>query len=155
MPTVDVSARPALLRRPWVAESLVFFAVLWQESLRLEWRTAHRTLPIPARLTALYYYQCGDFANGYVNAFLIDGLTHLVRQWHARRTASPVGALEWYAVGAAVLSMLIIVGIELAPTALNNPDLADIPAGIVGALLYLGVRVVALRGARRATVSDR
>ncbi len=135
-------------RRPWRLEIIVLFAVLWQEALRLEWRTAHRVLPLSPRLTALYYYQAGDFVNGYLNAFLIDGVTAVVRQSRAGRASLTRAAFVRQALVASGLSIASIVVIELGQSALNHPDVADIPAGVVGALLYLLVRVAALRAAR-------
>jgi hypothetical protein len=145
MPALPPPAPRPFFRRPWVVESLVFFGVLWQESLRLEWRTAHRVLPLPPNVTAFYYYQAGDFANGYVNAFLLDGLTDLARHWAARRRGGSVERQGLQAMLATVLSIVSIVLIELVPSAVNHPDVGDIPAGVVGALLYLCVRTAALR----------
>ena len=134
----------AMRYRPWTLESVVFFAVLWQESLRLEWRTAGRALPLPPRVTQFYYLNAGDFVNGYINAFLIDGVTELMRHGWARRRGVKAGGSRAQAVAASAISALVIVAVELFPSTLNRPDPADVPAGIVGALLYLGVRLFAL-----------
>ena len=138
-------ARRSLLRRPWVPECIGFFAVLWQEAVRLELRTAHRVLPFSPRVTAAYYYQFGDFANGYVNAFLIDGITELARRWLSPDALRSPRSRQRQAVVASLLSALGIIGIELIPSALNSPDVRDIPAGVLGAVLYLAIRVAALK----------
>lgn len=130
--------------RPWTLESVVFFAVLWQESLRPARRSAGRALPLPPRGTQFYYLNAGDFVNGYINAFLIDGVTDVMRHGWARRRGVTAGGSRAQAVAASAISALVIVAVELFPSTLNRPDPADVPAGIVGALLYLGVRLFAL-----------
>ena len=132
-----------MTNRPWVLESVIFFAALWQESLRLEWRSEGRTLPLPPRVTQFYYLNAGDFVNGYINAFLIDGVTELARRGWARRRGVTAGGSRAQAVVASAISAFVILAVELFPSTLNQPDPADIPAGVVGALLYLGVRLFA------------
>lgn len=139
-------------QRPWMVETVVLLLVLWQESIRLELRTAHRTLPVPPSVERFYYYQFGDFSNGFLNAFLIDGLASIgiarltapragqrPRWWHNARTRA------WLATA---LSALSIVAVELRPSALTAADWQDIPAGFAGAIVYLAVRLFAIpRGA--------
>ena len=135
----------SLLRRPWVPECVGFFLVLWQEAVRLELRSAHRILPIPSSLTDLYYFQFGDFVNGYINAFIVDGLTEWFRSRRLPRRTLTTLAKQRQAIAASIVSMLIIVAVELMPNALNSADWRDIPAGLAGALVYLGIRLVAVR----------
>ena len=127
MPALPPPAPRPFLRRPWVVESLVFFGVLWQESLRLEWRTAHRVLPLPKSVTAFYYYQAGDFANGYVNAFLLDGLTDLARHWAARRRGGSVERQGLQAMLATVLS--IVEAPEMMKVLLASPPATTLSNG--------------------------
>jgi hypothetical protein len=143
-------------QRPWMVETVVLFLVLWQESIRLELRTAHRTLPVPPAVERFYYYQFGDFANGYLNAFLLDGLASIgiarlagpragqaPRWWYNARTRA------WLATA---LSALSIVAVELRPSALTAADWQDIPAGVAGAVGYLAVRLFAMS---RTTMAHR
>jgi len=127
-----------------VPESLGLLVVLWQESIRLELRTAYRALPLPPRATEFYYYQFGDFVNGYLNAFLADGLVEPLRRWRAPATELPVKSLRRQAIVASLFSMLVIIGFETVPTAFNHADVRDIPAGVAGALLYLCIRLAAI-----------
>lgn len=140
-----VPSRLSWFRRPWVPETVVLFAILWQEAIRLELRTGHRTLPLPAWITQFYYFQFGDFVNGYLNAFLADGLTDLFIRWRKLSDERAAPSERTRAVVAAVFSMLVIIGVELVPSAFNQPDAGDIPAGIAGALVYLAVRTTALK----------
>lgn len=133
------------MRRPWVPECVGFFLVLWQEAVRLDLRGAHRVLPIPSSLTAAYYFQFGDFVNGYINAFILDGLTEWFRsRGDTRRGLSNV-MRQRQAIAATVCSILVIMAVELIPNAFNQADWRDIPAGAAGALLYLGIRLFAIR----------
>jgi hypothetical protein len=143
-------------RIPWVIETLVFWLVLWQESIRLELRTAHRQLPMPPWLQDVYYYRSGDFANGYVNAFLIDGVASLVLHWAG---VTEAGGDAWWrrallneprrALAATALSTLVIIAVETFPSALTRADWLDIPAGVAGALCYLCIRLIGLKLQRR------
>ncbi|MBP6773580.1 MAG: hypothetical protein KA154_11330 [Gemmatimonadaceae bacterium] len=139
--------------RAWVPETLTFFAVLWQESIRLELRTAHRVLPITPGLTQWYYFQFGDFVNGYINAFIVDGLTEFIRRRRASGVLPPDRARVQQVLIASLLSIISILVVEIGPSSLNRADLADIPAGVAGSLLYLGVRVAALRWQHGAPAS--
>ena len=104
--------------RPWVVEVVVFFLVLWQEDIRLQLRTAAVQLPVPQAFQALYYYRFGDFANGYVNAFLVDGVVDLgLSYWRASGSrsleTSGLLGLRSRAGFAALLSALSIVLYEV------------------------------------------
>lgn len=136
-------------RRPWVVEVVVFFLVLWQEDIRLQLRTAAVQLPVPQAFQALYYYRFGDFANGYVNAFLVDGVVDLgLSYWRASGSrsleTSGLLGLRSRAGFAALLSALSIVLYEVFVPGLARADWLDVPAGVLGALAYLGVRVAAI-----------
>lgn len=143
----------SLLRRAWVPECVGFFLVLWQEAVRLELRSAHRILPIPSSLTELYYFQFGDFVNGYINAFIVDGLTDWFRSRRDTSRTLTTLAKQRQAVAATIVSIAVIAAVELIPNAFNNADWRDIPAGVAGALLYLGIRLLALRWQRAANAS--
>ena len=121
-------AKLVFWRAPWTIETVVFFLVLWQEGIRLELRTAHRRLAMPSWLQDAYYYHSGDFANGYVNAFLIDGVASLGVRW-AGLSPGP-GPDPWWkhplldhrtrALLATGLSAVVIIGVEVAPNGLNH-----------------------------------
>lgn len=135
-------------QRPWMVETVVLFLVLWQESIRLELRTAHRTLPVPPAVERFYYYQFGDFANGYLNAFLLDGVASVGLGWLVNRRAGQAPrwwdnarTRAWLATGLSALSIVIV---ELRPSALTQADWQDIPAGIAGAVGYLAIRLFAI-----------
>ena len=66
----------SFLTRPWFIETAVFFFVLWQESFWLSARTSHQILPINQTLQNYYYYNFGDFVNGYIMAYIIDGIVN-------------------------------------------------------------------------------
>ena len=63
------------LRRPWVVETLLFFLIAWQESFRLSQRTAGKGFS-PRWLKDFYFYNFGDFVNGYIMAYIMDGLAN-------------------------------------------------------------------------------
>ena len=58
-------------------ETLFFLVALWQETFRLSSRTAHVVLPVSKQLQNFYYYNFGDFVNGYVMAFMADGVIQM------------------------------------------------------------------------------
>jgi hypothetical protein len=145
-----MSSRPKrgwllLLLAPWAIEIMALCMVVFQESFRLESRTAHRVLPIPRGIQDLYYFNFGDFSNGFINAFIIDGIAATVLIPAVRKRLAAVPSPITIAGIATLLSVLIVVVFETAQNAFNFVDLADIPAGIAGALAYFAVRIVALR----------
>lgn len=139
------------ITKPWIPETIVFFAVLWQESVRLSLRTAKRELPIARWLQDFYYFNFGDFVNGYVIAYLIDGITELASNRARPENDQPGISILGIprvvvAVCATVLSGLIVIAFELGIAPLTTTsDINDIPAGLGGAMLYCFVRLVALR----------
>ncbi len=106
-------------------------------------------LPVPQAVQTAYYYRFGDFANGYVNAFLVDGVVDLgLSYWRGRgsrsqETSGRLG-LRLRAAFAALVSALSIVLYEVFVPGLARADWLDVPAGVLGALVYLGVRVAAI-----------
>ena len=104
------------LRRPWFPESVFFFIVLWQESFRLSARTAHSVLPVSKPLQDFYYYNSGDFVNGYVMAFLLDGISNLIF-FKKRKTLSVEGlrlTVQGSAVIASLLSAIVVIIYEMS-----------------------------------------
>lgn len=138
----------SLIRLPWGIEIVATFLVVFQENFRLESRTGHQTLPVSATFQSFYYYHFGDFFNGFIDAFVIDGLTDTLlmpfidkRLRHSPRLLSP----PIRAIVASVISALIVVVFETRQNAITQSDLSDIPAGVAGALGYLLVRLIALQ----------
>jgi hypothetical protein len=135
------------LRRAWMLETLFFFVVLWQESYRLSSRTAHKILPVDKQLQDFYYYNFGDFVNGYVIAFLVDGAFQIIIfKNNPSFKLSGVSLTKWGStLFATLFSISVVVGYELMQSTSTTSDVMDIPAGILGALLYLLIRWIALR----------
>ncbi len=133
------------LASPWFVEILALCLVLWQEGLRLELRTSHCNLPVNRSLQDFYFYNFGDFSNGFVFSFVIDGLVDVIRNLTKQRS-SRLRAVKPQSIAllASFLSATIIILFELRTSAYNNADLADIPSGIAGALCYLIVRLACL-----------
>lgn len=151
---LPVNPKPAPWLAPWIAEIIALALVVFQEGFRLESRTAHRVLPIPPSLQSFYYYHFGDFSNGFVNAFIVDGLvdTLLVPmtmrlRYQPRLLPSPQVRL----LIAVLASVAIVVAFEVVQNSITQSDLADIPAGIAGACAYFLVRLFALRVRNRLT----
>lgn len=135
------------LARPWFWESLVFFIALWQESFRLSSRTSHKVLPIGVGLQNYYYYNFGDFVNGYVIAYIIDGVINftLLKTSISYKIAGFKITKRGNAILASLFSSLIVVVFELMQSTSTTSDVNDIPAGILGAFLYLLIRLLALK----------
>lgn len=134
-------------KRPWFIESVVFFLVLWQESFRLSARTSHKILPVPSILQNYYYYNFGDFVNGYIMAFIADGIINLTLLNKGR--SFKIVHLEITTRSSAVLATLfstcVVVVYELTQSTTTTSDANDIPAGILGALFYYLIRQFALK----------
>ena len=144
--------RPSPWKSPWILECAAFVLVVFQEDYRLECRTIHRTLPIAESLQNFYYFNFGDFSNGFINAFVIDGLVDTVFLPLAatRFPKLPVVlSVRIRTVIACLISAIIIVVFEVRQNAFTQADLADIPAGVAGAVVYLGARFLALYLRRR------
>lgn len=137
----------SFITRPWFIESLTFFLVLWQESFRLSSRTSHKILPISLKLQNYYYYNFGDFVNGYIMAFIIDGLINvtLLKSTISYRISFFEITKRTNAFLATLLSGSIVVVFELTQSTSTTSDVNDIPAGILGAFLYYLVRLLALK----------
>ena len=139
------------LKKPWVIETIFFFLILWQESFRLSLRTAKKDFS-PDWLKDFYYYNFGDFVNGYVMAYIFDGLaSYLFFQKNG------IGK-EFYklfifkvtetsnAILSSSVSAIIIAIFELGQSsALTTADLMDIPAGAGGAMVYCVIRLLVLK----------
>jgi hypothetical protein len=142
----------SLMAKPWILETLFFWGVLWQESFRLSSRTSQRVLLIGSGLQEFYYYHFGDFVNGYVIAYMFDGLVNLFlfrkmeREIELPRTSVFRISRRTLTLFAALFSCTIITIFELGVTSLSTTSgIYDIPAGILGALIYCAVRLFALR----------
>lgn len=139
--------RKPFLHRPWIIETLCFFLVLWQEAFRLEARTAQRHLPVSRRVRDFYYFHFGDFANGFAIAYLLDGVANYVLSSRLASGATPITVLgvglstRRLTLVATVLSCACITALELGlASASTTSDIADIPAGLAGALVYWLIR---------------
>jgi|WetSurMetagenome_2_1015567.scaffolds.fasta_scaffold01786_12 hypothetical protein len=135
------------LATPWVIETVVFFMVMWQESFRLSSRTSHKILPIKKQIQDYYYYNFGDFVNGYIIAFIIDGVINLVLlktdnfyMIFGYRITKKLNTLL-----ATLISIFIVVIFELLQSASTTSDIKDIPAGIMGAISFYCIRLIALQ----------
>jgi hypothetical protein len=135
------------LARPWILESLFFFLTLWQESFRLSARTSGMLLPIDRQLQNFYYYNFGDFVNGYVIAFIADGVTNLIllKKRVSYTAAGFKITNKGFALLATLFSVVTVVIFEVTQSASTTSDINDIPAGILGALLYYLIRLLALK----------
>lgn len=135
------------LVRPWFIETAVFFLVLWQESFRLSARTSHKILPIHLNLQNYYYYNFGDFVNGYIMAYIIDGIANFTilrystsyKFSHFEVTKRKSGLI------ATLISISVVVVFELTQSTSTTSDVSDIPAGIAGAILYFLIRLLSLK----------
>jgi len=139
------------LSKPWILETLVFFLVLWQESIRLSARTSCRKLALGKQLQDFYYFYFGDFVNGYVIAFLIDALCDVIIF-----KSKPVEKKNYSLLGfkinkksnsflVTLLTVLIVIVYELGFISYSTTsDLNDVPAGVLGAFLYFAVRVYSI-----------
>ncbi len=135
---------------PWLIETFFFFLVLGQESLRLSLRTAKENLPVSSSLQHFYYYYFGDFVNGFVIAYLIDGLSNLFL--FRKQSTKAYYTIATFRVNrnknailSAIISSLIILIYELGWTPISTTsDLLDVPGGVSGALVYVLVRIFSL-----------
>lgn len=137
----------SFLRKPWILESIIFFLVLWQESFRLSSRTSHKILPVSRQLQNFYYYNFGDFVNGYVIAFIVDGVSNLILLKN-RESYSVLRFkinMQKNAFWGSLISIFIVAIFELTKSASTTSDINDIPAGILGAIIYFIVRLLALK----------
>jgi hypothetical protein len=135
------------LANPWVIETVVFFIVMWQESYRLSSRTLHRILPINKQIQNYYYYNFGDFVNGYIIAFIIDGLINLVffKTNNFYIISGYRITKKMNAVFASMTSIIIVIIFELSQSTSTTSDIKDIPAGILGAITFYLIRLIALK----------
>ena len=133
-------------------ETIAFFLVLGQESFRLGARTSQRVLPIGSQLQDFYYYHFGDFVNGFVIAYVVDGVADLVlASRKAQSSAQPrfpkaVITSQTLTICASLFSGMIVTAFELGVMPLKTTsDVYDIPAGLMGALVFCLIRLLALR----------
>jgi hypothetical protein len=134
------------LASPWIIETIVFFLVMWQESFRLSSRTSHKILPINKHIQNYYYYNFGDFVNGYIIAFIIDGVINLVflktgefYMLFGYRITKKMNAIL-----STLTSIFIVVIFELIQSTSTTSDIKDIPAGVLGAISFYFIRLFAL-----------
>ncbi|MBL0145352.1 MAG: hypothetical protein IPP48_05960 [Chitinophagaceae bacterium] len=135
------------LRKPWILETIFFFVVLWQESFRLSSRTSHKILPLTKRLQHIYYYNFGDFVNGYVIAFIVDGVSNLFlfKQRESYKLLGFKISTRKNAFLASLISIFVVAIFELTQSTSTTSDINDIPAGVLGAILYFFIRLLALK----------
>jgi hypothetical protein len=135
------------LRKPWILETVFFFIVLWQESFRLSSRTSHKILPIAKRFQNIYYYNFGDFVNGYVIAFIADGVSNLIlfKKRESYRLLGFKISTKKNAFLSSLISIFIVAIFELTQSISTTSDINDIPAGVLGAILYFIIRLLALK----------
>jgi hypothetical protein len=135
------------LVRPWILESIFFFLVIWQESFRLSSRTMHKILPVSPWLQKYYYYNFGDFVNGFIIAFIIDGAINVIfikKALYYKISGFQITKTT-ITILATLFSIVVVVVFELMQSASTTPDVKDIPAGVFGALFYLFIRMIALK----------
>lgn len=135
------------LTRPWVIETIIFCLVLYQESFRLSARTANRLLPVSKQLQDFYYFNFGDFVNGYVIAYMADGLINMLlfKSDNFYRLAGIQISKRANTLFATLFSSIIIIVFELSGSGSTTSDLMDIPAGILGAILFYLIRQITLK----------
>lgn len=134
------------LATPWIIETVVFFLVMWQESFRLSSRTSHKILPVNKHIQDYYYYSFGDFVNGYIIAFIIDGVINLVLL-KTNKFYMIFGyriTKKTNAILSTLVSIFIVAIFELIQSASTTSDIKDIPAGVLGAISFYFIRLVAL-----------
>jgi len=134
-------------------EGIIGVVLGLQEIQRYNTIVANAIPPIDSRLEAWYWSNSGDFFQGYGLAFGLDVLAEYFAGRIADLAEQKYGtgsklyrAAEYIqanhiarSIGAAALSSGAVVAAETLGI-LNYPMLADIPAGIAGALLYVGIR---------------
>lgn len=104
-------------------------------------------MPIPLTLQNYYYYNFGDFVNGYIMAFITDGIINLT----LLNKGKPFKILRIEitkrssALLATLFSISVVVIYELTQSATTTSDANDIPAGIMGAFFYYLIRQLALK----------
>lgn len=137
--------------RPWVIETVVFFLVAWQESIRLSIRTAHAGA-VTSRLTDFYFYNFGNFVNGYIMAYIFDGLVNYFiflqkppdSKFYTIFVSKITPGIN--TILATLGSALVIIIFEAGQSsAFTTADLWDIPAGAGGALVYCVIRFTMLK----------
>lgn len=135
------------LLKPWIPETIFFFIVLWQESFRLSSRTAHKILPISTPLQNYYYYNFGDFVNGYIIAYITDGVINLIFfKANLYYTIAGLQVSKWKnALLSGIFSILVVVVFEVTQSTSTTSDVKDIPAGALGAFFYCLIRLFALK----------
>jgi len=137
-----------IFTRPWVVETLFFFLIAWQESIRLSLRTSGIGFS-PRWLKDFYFYNFGDFVNGYIMAYIFDGLTNYFIFQKKEVNCYSIFQVKFTkaksAILACVISAIIIIIFEIGQSsALTTADLMDIPAGVGGAIFYCWVRLLIL-----------
>jgi hypothetical protein len=147
MPDYDRKKPIPFLSRPWIIETIVFFLVAYQESFRLSSRTAHKLLPVSKQIQDYYYFNFGDFVNGYIIAFIADGLINflVIKSASSYKLFGLQITKRTNALFSTLFSAVIIVLFELSQSGSTTSDIMDIPAGIAGALLFCLTRLVALK----------
>ncbi len=85
------------------------------------------------------YYNSGDAMNGFEIAFF----THCLLDGFVPKMSEKLRAGISFAVG--IGAVVFAETVQTPYNILGTPDIADIPAGILGALFYLGVHSIARR----------
>lgn len=138
----------SFLKKSWIVETIFFFLVLWQESVRLSLRIANKDHSVNS-LRDFYFYNFGDFVNGYVMAFIIDGLANYLLFQKTRPDSKSYKIFKvtvtrtTTAIIAAIVSIAVIMFFEIGQSsAFTTADLNDIPAGAGGAIFYCVIRLI-------------
>jgi hypothetical protein len=119
---------------------------MWQESFRLSSRTAHKVLPINEHIQNYYYYNFGDFVNGYIIAFILDGVINfvIIKTDKFYLIFGHKISKKLNAILSTLISIFIVVIFELSQSVSTTSDIKDIPAGVLGAISFYFIRLVAL-----------
>ncbi len=111
-----------------------YAAVMPYEFIRIVKQDEHRlsqSFPnIDSAWRYNYLYNTGDFSNGYIDSMLTHiALSVLLRNRISEKTRNIIST------AAGIIS--VVAAETILPV--GSPDIADIPAGVVGSLTYLGV----------------
>ena len=143
----------------YALESIVqAVAAIEDVALKAPLRAAQVDLPVPQNVQDFYYQNTGDFMNGCQISFLSNlaltyGLNY-VSEWTERRLSEQNFLRKTVAKVAQNDHLINIICGSIAIAAVvveetkgyfSRPDLKDIPMGVAGALLHMGLRYCSIR----------